>query len=255
MKHSFLDKYSHLDGPIQSAEPRLKLLICLCLIVSASLITFAEIWRIVPLSCVVLILALISKVPIRFLLTRLLIFSPFCVLAGISLPFTVPGNTIAYLPLTGWGITDIGAAALLAILAKGFFSLLTLLLFTTTTPFCGLLQGLHRLYFPSALISTLDLMYRYIFVLTDEGERMMRARNSRWMKRRPLHEVTVLGRMVGTLWIRSYERGVRVSHAMLARGGLAGNPISLTSKTGNPFNWAHLFLAVSLCAATLLITP
>jgi cobalt/nickel transport system permease protein len=67
-------------------------------------------------------------------------------------------------------------------------------------------------------------MYRYLAVLTDEGSRMLRARDSRsaegtghgggsirW-------RATVTGRMIGSLFLRAYERSERIYAAMQARG-------------------------------------
>jgi cobalt/nickel transport system permease protein len=67
-------------------------------------------------------------------------------------------------------------------------------------------------------------MYRYIFVIADEALRLFRAREARsanpegkaagsirW-------RASVLGGMIGSLFIRSYERSERIYAAMLSRG-------------------------------------
>ena len=61
-------------------------------------------------------------------------------------------------------------------------------------------------------------MYRYIFVLVDEILRMKQARDSRNFGGNRLWQLRTIGNMIGTLFIRSYERGERVYAAMLARG-------------------------------------
>jgi cobalt/nickel transport system permease protein len=61
-------------------------------------------------------------------------------------------------------------------------------------------------------------MYRYIFVLTDEVMRMRQARDSRNFGGGRLRQLKTIGHMIGTLFIRSYERGERIYAAMLARG-------------------------------------
>jgi cobalt/nickel transport system permease protein len=67
--------------------------------------------------------------------------------------------------------------------------------------------------------------YRYLFTIMEEAQRLMRGRDSRsarvdgyrsggtlrWRAR-------VAGNMVGTLFLRSYERSERVFAAMQARG-------------------------------------
>ena len=61
-------------------------------------------------------------------------------------------------------------------------------------------------------------MYRYIFILVDEVIRMRQARDSRSISCRRLRQIGAVGNMIGTLFIRSYERGERVYAAMMARG-------------------------------------
>ena len=64
----------------------------------------------------------------------------------------------------------------------------------------------------------LSFMYRYIFILTDEVLRMKQARDSRSFGGKWRWQIKTVGNMVGTLFLRSYERGERVYAAMAARG-------------------------------------
>jgi cobalt/nickel transport system permease protein len=77
---------------------------------------------------------------------------------------------------------------------------------------------------PQVLVSIISLMSRYLGFLADEATRMSRARASRsadpdghgggslvWRAK-------VTGAMVGSLFLRSYERGERIYAAMQARG-------------------------------------
>ena len=64
----------------------------------------------------------------------------------------------------------------------------------------------------------LSFMYRYLFVLVDETMRMKQARDSRNFGGGRLWQIRTIGNMIGTLFIRSYERGERIYAAMVARG-------------------------------------
>ena len=79
-------------------------------------------------------------------------------------------------------------------------------------------------------------MYRYLFVLVDEAQRLQTARESRsagsggtvaWRAR-------VLGGMVGSLFIRSYERSERIYAAMVggASNGGAQAPAAVAQPQG-----------------------
>jgi len=101
---------------------------------------------------------------------------------------------------------------------KSTVSVLAVILLSSTTPFPELLKGLEKLRVPRLLTTIMSFMYRYIFVLSDELQRMRRARDSRGWSGKWLWQAKVIGHMIAALFLRSYERGERVYAAMLARG-------------------------------------
>jgi cobalt/nickel transport system permease protein len=151
---------------------------------------------------------------------------PF-VLVAVPLLFTRPGEALLTLELgpATLTITDTGLRDTLSIAAKSWLSVQAALLLAYTTPFADLVDALRALRLPAVIVSIISFMYRYLAVLTDEAARMSRARQSRsaaalegrsggsvaWRAR-------VTGAMVGSLFIRSYERSERIYAAMLARG-------------------------------------
>ncbi|MGE5462839.1 MAG: energy-coupling factor transporter transmembrane component T, partial [Syntrophothermus sp.] len=75
------------------------------------------------------------------------------------------------------------------------------------------------------LTTIISFLYRYLFVLTDEVVRMMRARQSRSAAAAGLRSggsvtwrARTAGNMAGQLFLRSYERSDRIYNAMLSRG-------------------------------------
>ncbi len=65
---------------------------------------------------------------------------------------------------------------------------------------------------------TVSFMHRYSHVFLEESRRMQRAMASRNFRGRWLGNVPTLGRMLGSLFLRSYGRGERVYVAMVSRG-------------------------------------
>jgi cobalt/nickel transport system permease protein len=104
------------------------------------------------------------------------------------------------------------------IIIRSTLCLLTMVLLSNTTPFAALLDVLRRARVPAVLITTLALMYRYLFVLVDEAERMQRARQSRTFIRQRWQIWRNLAVVIGQLFVRSTERAERIYAAMLARG-------------------------------------
>ena len=78
---------------------------------------------------------------------------------------------------------------------------------------------------------------------------MKQARDSRNFGGRRLWQMRTIGNMVGTLFIRSYERGERVYAAMLARG-YDGQNSTLNQLRFRPLDIGFL---VSFCTVILLV--
>ena len=80
-----------------------------------------------------------------------------------------------------------------------------------------LCAGLERLGVPRIFVTQLLFMYRYLFVVVDEGLTMMRAVSLRSTNVGRLR-FRVYGTLVGHLLLRSLDRAERVYRAMVARG-------------------------------------
>ncbi len=155
-----------------------------------------------------------------------LVAAPF-LLAALPLVFTRPGDPLGtvtagplVLTISGDGLRQFATIAL-----KSWISVQVVFVLTLTTPFPELVDGLRALRLPAVFVAIVGFMYRYLQVLGDEGARMNRARLARsavapnrrsggslgWRAR-------VVGGMVGSLFVRAYERSERVHAAMLSRG-------------------------------------
>jgi cobalt/nickel transport system permease protein len=201
VRHDFLDKWSRLDSPIHRAAPGLKLALALATVVTSVVTPLSLRWAFVAIAAFLSAAALASRIPPSFLLRRLVLLEPLA--AGVALLSAFqPG----------------GAAIALSILVRSTLCLATMVLLTSTTPFADLLRALQALRVPDLLVTVLALMYRYLFVLVDEAERMQRARRSRTFTRRRAHAWESLAALVGQLFVRSTERAERIYAAMCARG-------------------------------------
>jgi len=220
VKHSFLDQYSDLDSFIHRLDPRTKFIITLVFIL-AVIITPPTGWQVFALYLLLMAaLLLLSQLPIFYALKRSLIIMPFVLMIAIFIPFIKEGEVAGSYNIWLWqgSVTYSGLQVLWNILAKAWLSILSLIWLTSTTKLPNLLQGLEQLGMPRVMVMILSFMYRYIFVLVDEVMRLRQARDSRDFGGKRLRQLRTMGNMIGTLFIRSYERGERVYAAMLARG-------------------------------------
>lgn len=218
MKHSFLDQYSELGSLIHRLDPRTKIITTLAFVL-AVVLTPPLRWEAFAAYFVVIGSAiLLSRVPPLYVIKRSLIIVPFVLFIGVFIPFLKPGDIGGSYNVWIWTVSYSGLLVLWNVTIKAWLSMLGLILLSATTRFDGLLKGLEQLRMPRVMVMILSFMYRYIFVLVDEVERMKQARDSRNFGGKRLWQLKTIGSMVGTLFLRSYERAERVYQAMVARG-------------------------------------
>lgn len=155
-----------------------------------------------------------ARIPLAWILPRLVIEVPFLVLA-VLLPFADGPERI---DVAGLSLSVPGLYAAWGIVVKGTLGVAASLTVAATTPAGELPLALSRLGVPALLTSILVLMIRYVDVLAAEANRMRMARLSRGDSPRTLHQAGAIAKSVGALFLRSYERGERVYLAMLSRG-------------------------------------
>jgi cobalt/nickel transport system permease protein len=102
------------------------------------------------------------------------------------------------------------------------------------------------------VITIATLMLRYVDVIAGEARRMRLARIARGHDPRFLWQAGATARGVGSLFVRSYERGERVHLAMLSRGWTGEMPRlsdAVTSRRQWALGLAPAVLAFALAAA------
>jgi cobalt/nickel transport system permease protein len=222
VNRSFLERYQPGDSLVHRFDPRVKVVVALVLIGGIAL-TPNHAWPAYPaLWTLTGGVAALAGLNVGHLARRGGVALPFA-LAALPLLFTVPGDT--FVPVAGIPISQPGLARFVAILLKSWLSVQVALVLAMTTPFADLLWALGSLRVPGTLIAILSFMYRYLFTLREEAERLNRARAARSASsgKHPsggsmIWRAKVAGGMVGNLFLRSYERSERVYAAMLARG-------------------------------------
>ncbi len=256
MEHSFIDQYSNLDSLVHRLDPRTKLIATIAFILAVVLTPVTEWPAFIGYLLFVCALILISRLPPLYVFKRVLLIVPFVLLIGVFNIFRA-GEPMATMHIWRWqlSITHEGLLVFANVAAKAIISSLALIMLSSTTSFTNLLRGLQTLKMPNVLVMTLSFTYRYIFVLIDEAMRMWRARESRNFGGRWIWQVKTIGNLIGTLFIRSYERGERVYAAMVSRGyegqvrGI--DTLSFTAVDAGFAAIAVLFLA-SMCALVVL---
>ncbi|HEY3359483.1 MAG TPA: cobalt ECF transporter T component CbiQ [Polyangia bacterium] len=233
MHHETIDRLAAGASPLHRRDPRAKLAAALAVAVAAAVVPAPAGARLAALAALTLGAALAARLPLGFLGRRLLVVLPFVVPPALLLPLVGPA---------GWGRA---AAAL----GQALVAASATLVLAATTRMTDLLEALRWLRVPGALVTTTGLLYRYLFVLVDEAERMQRARLARGGRR--LGGVRGAGALLGSLLVRAHGRAEAVHRAMLARG-LAGEPRPVRALRGDARDVAFAALACALAAACVL---
>jgi cobalt/nickel transport system permease protein len=220
-----LDRYVAGTSVFHRADARLKFLLAIAAILSISLLPIGA-YAALALAWIVLVTCSATAGLGPFRLSRTAVIAlPFS-LAAFPLIFTRPEEILGTLALGPLDLTISaeGLRMFTTIATKSWLSVQVALLLAFTTPFHDLVDALRELRLPRIMVAIISFMYRYLAVLTDEATRMLRARDARsadptgrgggsirW-------RATVTGRMVGSLFLRAYERSERIYAAMQARG-------------------------------------
>jgi cobalt/nickel transport system permease protein len=256
MHFDLTDQYQSRPSILHRLDPRVKVILAVLFILACSLVPVGAWLGFAALLGLVLIASAASGLGLTFALRRSYVALPFALVA-VPLMFTVAGEIVYTVPFLGWTVSAQGVERFLSVLLRSWIAVQAAILLTAVTRFPDLLWALGGLRLPRSLVSTIGFMYRYLFVLSDEAARMLRARAARAAHspgtRRPgvLWQARVAGNMVGSLFLRALERSERVHAAMLARG-FNGQMPSLTTHHLRPRDWAATALVVLLLAGMLV---
>jgi len=198
----WLRSYAHLDSAIHRAPASVKLLATLVVVTGIALIPVEHaIWT-APVFVAALLCARAAGVPLRAVLARLAIVQPFVL-------------SVAALALfQGRGLDVCAAIAL-----KTTTCVAAVQLLAHTTPFSEILRALDLAHVPRALVATLALLHRYLYVVADESSRMKRARAARTWRTDRWTTWRSLSSVIAVSFVRSVARAERIATAIRARGG------------------------------------
>jgi len=220
------DQYHPHDSLIHYLDPRVKVLITVAFILSNAFLPDGS-WLAFGVAWLFLMLANdLSHLGLAYTFKRSFIALPFALVA-VSAIFSPQGE-----PLAEWHLgfivltpTDFGIDRFFSILARSWLSVQMAILLVATTQFPDLIHAFEHLRVPRILTTIIAFLYRYLFVLTDEAYRLLRAREARsaGLPGRKhggslVWRAKVTGSMAGQLFLRSYERSDRIYNAMLSRG-------------------------------------
>lgn len=218
IEHSFidfktLDTLSYQQTFIHKLDPRAKLLTTLTYILFVLSFSKYDITGLVPFVMYPVALIALGNLPLGYLLKKILMAVPFALCVGIFNPI-LDRNVMIYLgPL---GISG-GWISFTSIMIRFVLTVSAVLALIACTGLNSVCMAMEKLGAPRSFAVQLLFLYRYIFVMTDEASRLVRARSLRSFGANGTG-FRVYASMIGQLLLRAMDRAQRIYRAMLCRG-------------------------------------
>lgn len=208
-----MDELGRMDTPVHRVDARAKALVTFAFIAVVISFPLYTISALTPFLLFPVTLIALGRIPAGHILSKILLAAPFALAVGIFNPLLdrQPFATIGPFIVTG------GWISFFSILLRFLLTVGAALALIACTGMNRLGEGLERLGVPRVFVVQLLFLYRYLFVVADEGGKMFRSVALRSERSRPLR-LRTYGALIGNLLLRSMERAERVYRAMVARG-------------------------------------
>ena len=262
------ESFSRRNGLLQSLDPRAKLISILAIVFATSLI--GDLRLLIFVYSLTLLFSYLSKIDVWFFIKRVWLFIPiFAGIIAIPMIFNIffPGDPLVQLVHFGAGshlgpfslpesifITrqGVNAATIFTIRVATCVSAVVLLFLTT--PQQILFKSLRTVGVPKLYVLTLEMTYRYIFLLMDLVREMYVAKKARTIKAMGmLDEQKWVGGRIGYTLIRSLDMSEKVHMAMMSRGYNGDVRIMQEFKMRNR-DYIAGTVAISMSVALVLIS-
>lgn len=239
-----LDLLAMQESVVHRLDPRAKVLTTLVFIVCVISFGRYELAAMLPFCLYPVALLALADLPVDYIARKVMVVIPFAVMVGLFNPLFDRQVLLQLGPLDIWG----GWLSCLSIVVRATLTAAAAIVLVAVTGFPAICAALERLGMPRVFAVQLLFLYRYIFVLTDEGSRVARARQLRSCGKRG-QGLRHFGPLLGHLLLRTWERAERIHMAMLARGFTGEMHARRQGHFGRQeflflLGWSTLFLAL-----------
>lgn len=209
-----MEELARLDSPIHLLDARAQIVVTIAFVVTVMSFPRYEVSVLMPLFVYPVVLVAMANLPLAPLLRKLAVAAPFALFVGIFNPLLDQRGVV----LAGGGVIAGGWLSLASILARFMLTVGAALVLVSCTGIHRLCTGLERMGMPPVFATQLMFLYRYFFVIGDEGMKMRRSMIIRSAGGRQAMGLRLYGHLIGTLLIRAVDRAQRIYQAMVARG-------------------------------------
>jgi cobalt/nickel transport system permease protein len=249
----YMDTLAAGDSPLHRIDPRAKLITTLMFIVMVVSFDKYATSAMIPFVIYPMVLIVWGGLPAGYLLKKVLLVSPFAIMVGVFNPLM---DQTILAQIGSIGISG-GWISFFSILLRFTLTVTAALVLIFLTGFNAVCEALIKLGVPRPFVTQLLFFYRYMFVLGDEAERMVRARSLRAFDKGTMR-VATFGSLVGHLLLRTLDRAERIYLAMRCRGFDGRIPMIRSMKSTGwdvafVVGWAALFLFLRCVNVPLML--
>jgi len=218
LKHDFFDSHCHHNSILNGLDPRVKLIVTLFFVVAVTILPPNAYLAHLAYLVTAFVFMIASRVHFSHYLQSLLVITPLIGALALAVPFMSPAPGGGLGLGSDLSINSYKLVMLFSLVSKTVLTYLFALVLLFSTSFVRLMVALEGLKVAPLFVAIANFAYRYQFIIVDETERLVRSRNSRLWRPRFITQAKTIGYMIGTLFLRSYERSERVYMAMSSRG-------------------------------------
>lgn len=209
------EQFAQGDSLLHRRNPKAKIIAAVAF-VSVSALSSSFLAALVSL-ILGLTLFILTKLPVRLVLKRIIAVNAFTFFLWLTLPLTYGGRefiTVGPFFLSREGLL---LAALITLKTNAIILAIIALLGTSRIANIG--HALEALRLPKKLCFILLFSYRYVFVIYQEYRRLVRAAQMRcFVPATTIHTYRTFGYLFGMTLVKSWNRASRVHQAMILRG-------------------------------------
>jgi len=208
-----MDELARMGSPVHRLDSRTKVLTTAVFIIAVMSFSRYEVSALMPFVLYPVVLMAAGNIPPGCILRKMLIAAPFALAVGVFNPLM---DRQAVVAVGSYGISG-GWLSFASIAIRFTLTVSAALTLLACTGIHQLVAGMVRMGLPRVFAVQLQLLYRYLFVVTDDALRMMRAVEMRSVGRSAMRPRTYAS-LVGHLLFRSMDRAQRIYQAMVSRG-------------------------------------
>lgn len=238
-----LDLLANGTSPLHRLDSRAKVLVTGFFIVTVVSFDRYDLAALLPFFIFPAAMIAVGRLPALFIIRKIALLCPFVLIIGIFNPLL---DRKIIVDLGFFGITG-GWISFLSIVVRSVLTVGAAMILVGVTGFTAICQALERMGLPRVFTVQLLFLYRYIFVLAEEGQRSAMARQLRSFGKKGLG-LASYSSLVGHLLLRTWQRAERIHMAMIARGFTG----MFHARQETRFGWTEIGFVVGWSALFLL---